>query len=194
MLMPLLALTAASVLYPHFQDAKLTLVFTLTALAWGTAGDVLLLLPGEKPFIAGALCFLAGHLFWIGQFCSAYASLSAPAAAAGIVCIAGLLTAAYVMLGKPKGVMGAGVIVYGAILCTLVFTGIVSVYAAHSRSAVLFLSGAVLFLVSDSMLGYTVMKKTFPLSHVLIMFTYIAAQTLLTAAAVLPHMQSAAGL
>jgi uncharacterized membrane protein YhhN len=189
LLMPLLALTATTVLQPYLPGALYTLIFTVTALAWGTAGDVFLLFTDEKHFTAGALCFLAGHLFWIAQYSRSYSAFSLPETVIGIVSIAAFLSAVYFMLGRPKGVMGGGIIVYGAVLCTLVLTGTAAVCAYSTLSAGLYLAGALFFLVSDSMLGFSVMKKQFPLSHFLIMITYIAAQTLLTAAVVLPWLQ-----
>ncbi|HAH60600.1 MAG TPA: hypothetical protein DCL73_00720 [Treponema sp.] len=188
LLMPLLALAASAALIPHLPGAQYTLALTVVALAFGTAGDIFLLSPGEKHFIAGLLCFLAGHLFWIAQYGSAFGSVPLFETAAGTVCIAVLPAAAYFILGKPRGAMGAGTVIYGAVLSALVFTGIAAVHA-QKPAAALYLAGTLLFLASDSMLGYSVMKKKFPLSHFLIMATYIAAQTLLTAAVVLPQRQ-----
>lgn len=189
LLMPLLALVAAAALIPHLPGAQYALVFTVAALAFGTAGDVFLLSPGEKHFIAGLLCFLAGHLFWIAQYGRAFSLFSLPETAVGTGCIAVLLTAAYFILGRPRGAMGAGTVIYSAVLCVLVLTGIAAVRAYNTPAAAMYLAGALLFLASDSMLGYSLMKKKFPLTHFLIMATYIAAQTLLTAAAVLPQRQ-----
>jgi uncharacterized membrane protein YhhN len=192
LLMPLLALTAVIILFPHLPGARRTLIFTVAALAWGTAGDIFLLYSGEKKFIAGALCFIAGHFFWIAQYAAVYTSLPLSGVAIEAACAAGLLTAAYFLLGKPQGVMGTGVIIYGAVLCVLVFTGITALYAYRTLSSALYLTGALLFFTSDSMLGYTMMKKRFPLSDFFIMATYIIAQTLLTAAVVLPQLEPTA--
>jgi uncharacterized membrane protein YhhN len=186
LLMPLLAATAAVILIPELPASGFTLIFTMLALACGTAGDILLLYTGKKYFILGALCFFAGHIFWIVQYAPAFSTLSLAALFIGAACSAAYLAAVYFIIVKPADVMGAGFLVYGAALCMLVFTGAAAVNAYHTTVSELFLSGALLFLASDSMLGYTVMKKKFPLSEFLIMATYIAAQALLTAGVVLP--------
>lgn len=186
LLMPLLAATAAVILIPELPASGHTLMFTMLALACGTAGDILLLYTGKKYFISGALCFFAGHIFWIVQYSPAFSTLSPAALFIGAACSAVYLAAVYFIIVKPADMMGAGFLVYGAALCVLVFTGAAAVNAYHTTAAGLFLSGALLFLTSDSILGYTVMKKKFPLSDFFIMITYIAAQTLLTAGVVLP--------
>ncbi|MCK9169168.1 MAG: lysoplasmalogenase [Treponema sp.] len=191
-LMPLLAVTASAVLIPHLPDAKHTLVFTVAALACGTAGDIFLLSTDEKHFAAGALCFLTGHICWITQYSKVYTVCSPAKIVIGIICTAVLLTAAYFILGKPRGIIGIGTIAYGAVLCMLVFTGTAAVYTFGTIAAELYLAGALLFLVSDSMLGFAVIKKPFPRSQFFIMLTYIAAQILLTAAVIFLQLQSAA--
>lgn len=187
-LMPLLACTAASALIPYLPASSRTLACIATALAFGTAGDVLLLSTERHHFIAGTLSFLAGHLFWIAQYARQLAGTSILCGIIAAVCYTALLTAAYVIIGRPGGIMGAGSMIYGAVLCLLNFTGIAAVYAENaSAPAVLFLAGSVLFLASDSMLGYSVMKRPFRCSHFLVMLTYIAAQSLLAAGTVLPY-------
>jgi uncharacterized membrane protein YhhN len=186
LLMPLLAATAAVILIPELPESRSTLICTSLALLFGTAGDILLLYTDTKHFISGALCFLAGHVFWIVQYAPAFSTLPRMTLFIGIACAAVYLAAVYIAAGKPADVMGAGIMIYGAALCTLVLTGVAAVNAHHTTASGLFLSGALLFLASDSMIGYTVMKRKFPLSDFFIMATYIAAQALLTAGVVLP--------
>src|SRR5574344_60042 len=181
-LMPLLALTSVFALVPGLPGTRFTLVCTVLALAWGTAGDTLLLKTDEKHFIPGALCFLVGHFFWIAQNASSFASLSPLCIVIGTVCYAAFLAAAYFVIGKPKGVMGIGVMVYGVVLCALNFTAIAALAAGGcSQASWFYFAGSVLFLVSDSLLGFTVMKKPFRFSSFIIMLTYILAQAFLAA-------------
>jgi uncharacterized membrane protein YhhN len=189
LLMPLLALTAAAVLIPLLPDSQHTLTFILAALACGTAGDVFLISSDKKYFIAGALCFLTGHFFWISLNCRAFSSLPRSLAVIGIVCIVVFLAAAYLIAGKPKGAMGVCTVIYSAVLCMLVFTGAAAVYAYGTTAAMLYLAGALVFLLSDTILGYSILKKKFPIADFLVMFTYITGQALLTAAVVLPQLQ-----
>ena len=78
--MPLLALTSALALAPSLPGSRTAFACTLCALGFGFIGDVLLLSVSEKRFMAGALSFFAGHIFWIIQYVfspngtSAYAS------------------------------------------------------------------------------------------------------------------------
>ena len=195
-LMPLLALTSALVLAPRLPESRTAFVWTICALAFGCLGDILLLSVREKRFMAGALSFFIGHLFWIAQYAfspngTAYAFGGRMFFFIALICIIGygfVLASTYVLLGKPKGVMGAGVIAYGGILCALNFTAINAVVnGTNGKASLFYLAGSILFFISDGVLSYTVFKKEIPHSRFVIMITYIAAQTLLSAGCVLPY-------
>ena len=197
-LMPLLALTSALALVPRLPESRTAFACTLCALGFGCIGDILLLSVSEKRFMAGALSFFAGHIFWIVQYVfspngtSAYASggrMFFPLALICFICYGIVLASTYVLLGKPKGVMGGGVIAYGVILCALNFTAINAVVnGINGKASLFYLAGSILFFISDGILSYTVFKKDIPHSRFIIMITYIAAQALLAAGCVLPYI------
>lgn len=187
-LMPLLALSAAllfSRAAPLSAASSRALAVVCAALALGCAGDILLIKTGDKFFMAGAACFLAGHVFWISQYARDISRVSPLFIAIGAIAMALALFGEFNLLGRPKTVLGFCAIVYGAFLCALVFTGAAALSAERGSAPLMYLAGGVLFLVSDTMLGFTFFRGNFPLHKFFVMATYIAAQTLLTAGSLL---------
>ena len=71
------------------------------------------------------------------------------------------------------------VILIGSIIFTLLFAIIKNKIFMFIPSTIL-LIGSFIFMISDSVLGYTLFKRDFPKSRFIIMFTYICAEFLLT--------------
>ncbi len=154
-------------------------------LTFGMIGDILLLKPEGKRFLLGAGSFLVEHLLWIFIYIKAGAFAAVPMwfIAAGSAVYVAALVILFIAIGKPKGAMGAGILLYGAILCALHFTSI-AVFFQRQRPGFhlafpLFLAGSSLFLLSDCLLGYSLCKSRFPKSDFFVMLTYIAAQLLI---------------
>src|SRR5574344_1951427 len=116
LLMPLLALAGIALLVPNLPEARITLICLVAALAFGTAGDTLLLSTDQKHFMAGAGSFLVGHFFWIAQYASVYRTVKIPLLGGFIALYVAALIAAWFVVGKPKGAFGIGIMLYGAIL------------------------------------------------------------------------------
>lgn len=161
------------------------------ALLCGTTGDALLIHPTDGKFMAGAACFIAGHIAWMLTMKNAAAVCSAANIAVWAAVSAVLLYFVWRILGRLRGVMGAGVVIYGLVLLALIGTGIAAVRLSGSlsitsarRAAVMFLAGGVLFFISDGVLAYDRFAKRVAHSDFIVMLTYIAAQTLLAASVV----------
>ncbi|MBQ9239406.1 MAG: hypothetical protein IJ191_08890, partial [Treponema sp.] len=89
-------------------------------------------------------------------------------------------------LGKPRGVYAFVIVLYGIAISVLNFTGITLVIASGHYAGWLFLAGSMLFIISDTMLCYSIIQREFPHARFFIMLTYITAQASLTAASLLP--------
>lgn len=117
----------------------------LAGLVLGAAGDVALMFPGGRAFLAGLVAFLLGHLAYV----VAFAEVAPPTAwATSPWALAPVLVAAIVLpwlwphLGRMKG----PVLAYLAVITAMV-VGAIAAYAA--AGSLLLLTGAIAFFASD---------------------------------------------
>lgn len=168
----------------------------LAALAFSWLGDLLLHINDEAiMFLLGAMSFLVGHIFYVSAYFHVQNRLfeDLPFLSVWeIVAIIALLTVAgIVLLGILKLKMGFMLIplsIYGTMLVTMFVKatslGIHIINSGLTNATVLgaiFISGSLLFVVSDAtlaVLSFDDERKTFKLKCVNIV-TYFAAQMLL---------------
>lgn len=128
-------------------------------------GDVYMMLPGDY-LIAGLSAFLLGH-------CAYIADLQAPLTLR-LACFAAVLAltlpvAARIVLSISAIGLKVGVIAY---VCAIaLMTG-----SAIASGNLLASAGALLFLISDSLLAWDLFVKKFPRAHCLVMITYHLGQ------------------
>jgi len=152
----------------------------LIGLFFSFLGDVFLLYEYKNSmfFIFGLASFLITHICYIIYFLkikSVQTSLlrQQPWLAA--------LVAAYgcslVMLLYPGlGDLKIPVIVYAAVICCMLLCSLHVFYKTGRPANVYFITGALFFVISDSLLAVNKFLNPFPIAGVLIMFTYCAAQ------------------
>ncbi|XP_075981964.1 lysoplasmalogenase TMEM86A [Anticarsia gemmatalis] len=128
-------------------------------LALSALGDALLVWP--QHFVAGMAAFGAAHVAYLAAF--GFRRRAAATAAALY-----LATAAFLRLLSPPGPLRALVPGYALLLATMAWRG-----AARGRKAA---AGALLFLVSDAILGYSLFGGPVPYKQVLVMSTYYLGQ------------------
>jgi len=146
----------------------------VAALVFSLAGDVFLMLPGNR-FVEGLASFLVGHLAYIGGLL-AWGTDIGPAwfvlvavLAAFIITIGGAIVQA---AGEQDRRLRMPVAVYITAITVMVL-------AAGATGHWWFLGGALLFYVSDTMIGISRFVRDFRFSGVAIMVTYHLAQFLL---------------
>ncbi len=151
------------------------------------AGDVLLLRDHEPAFfIAGLACFLLTHICYTIYFISLKQGqksflLKKPY----WLLIVLLYSVSLVLLLYPGlGAMKVPVIVYAIALSAMLLTAINIFYAVHQPSAYLFIAGASLFVVSDSLLAINKFYTPLPGAGFFIMLTYCVAQFLIVLGAI----------
>lgn len=163
----------------------------LRAMFFCWAGDVLLLKQADDEmfFILGLVAFLIGHLLYI----LAYRELRWTDAASGLlmpqkirvsfpVALAG--TGLIVVLLPTLGGLMIPVIVYAVVLMGMVMASFFR-YGRTSPDSFWFVAvGALLFMVSDSILAINKFHTPFEAASPLIMLTYILAQYLIAQGAV----------
>jgi uncharacterized membrane protein YhhN len=149
--------------------------FILAGLVFSLTGDVFLMLP-EKWFQAGLGSFLAAHALYILAFRPERGGgLSAP------VLLPFLLYALlfFRMLAPGLGKLKLPVLVYTAAITAMAWlAGCRYVYLGGTRPLLAFI-GAVLFLVSDSVLAYDRFAKKIGPAQLIVLGTYFPAQLLI---------------
>jgi uncharacterized membrane protein YhhN len=147
----------------------------LAGLLCSLAGDIALMLP-EKWFTAGLVSFLAAHVFYILAF---KPGPGHPISAALFMpfIIFGLLM--FRILAPSLGPMKFPVLVYIAAITVMAGLAAGRFVNGGGTRPLLAFAGAVLFLVSDSVLAYDRFAKKLGPAQVIILGTYFPAQLLI---------------
>ncbi len=172
-------LTTALIILLAFQldsgNYTIYKILILTGLLFSLIGDVFLMLPKDR-FIAGLVSFLVAHLLFIGAMVSDLGPFYAwipfiPIAVYMIILL-------WILLPK-TGKMTIPVLVYALVIMVFVWQAAGRAwYLAGDSSSYAFI-GAVLFVISDSVLAYNKFVKPFKLAELLIMLSYWSALVLL---------------
>ncbi|WP_262678272.1 lysoplasmalogenase [Paenibacillus sp. J5C2022] len=145
----------------------------VAGLLFSIAGDAFLLLPDDPFFIWGLASFLTGHLCYVAAMVSRMKWTAAPALAA-----VPLAVYAYVLGGRFHESLFADDASSGLWIPVLIYIIVISVMcwsAAMTRNWHA-ATGAVLFVVSDSILAWAKFIGPLPAAGTMIMATYFAAQ------------------
>ena len=186
-------LIVLSLLWYYFINAQSRSNIFIAALIFCWAGDVFLLFGNRNElfFIFGLVSFLIGHTFFILTYRqqrfekathellgTQKARLLFPIILAGT----GLVAILYPALGDLK----MPVIVYAAVLTVMVICALLRYGRTTKASFAFVLSGALLFMLSDSLLAINKFLSPLSMAGVSIILTYILAQYLIVAG-VLAH-------
>jgi len=166
----LLILTALAI----DADSETVRTWFVAGLVFSLAGDVFLMLKERDLFVLGLASFLLAHLAYV---CGFVASGVSPAHAVLGVAVA----AAAVGVVGTRIVNGAHEKAPELALPVMVYMGVISlmlVFAAGSQNGAAIL-GALLFYVSDALIGWTRFVQDFKWAPLAIMVTYHLAQTAL---------------
>lgn len=176
LLMPALTLLLVSATDHSFP--RRTLVLTGLFFSW--LGDIFLLLESNYPilFVAGLCSFLITHLCYIIYF------LSIKAAAGSlikkqpfyIVLILGYGAGLVWLLFPYLGDLKIPVILYAAVICTMLLCSLHIFLKLTVPSNRYFIAGAMLFVISDSLLAINKFYQPLAFAGTLTMLTYCAAQ------------------
>ena len=161
------------------EDRSPTFILALVACL---AGDVFLMNP--EYFIPGLVSFLVGHLLYIFAYrqhqneddVDSLRGLQRVRLAFPIV-LAG--TGLVVILFPVLGSMQLPVMIYAAVITVMALTALFRYGRTTSKSFWLVFAGAVLFMMSDSILAFNKFMKPVANAGLLIMITYMAAQFLI---------------
>jgi uncharacterized membrane protein YhhN len=145
-------------------------------------GDETLLHSGATPFLIGTLCFAAMHRCYIG----AYLAIGAGAARFRLpvaIALATAVVATLIAIEPHAGSLGLAVGIYSFVLAAMVLFALNLVGRIDARAGLAVGAGALIFMVSDTLLAYVTFFPGFPLAgraaELAIVATYFVAQLLI---------------
>ena len=179
LIMPLLALVLVTGKVGGWKKSD---ILILLALFFSWAGDVLLEVPASVAdlFIPGLVSFLLAHVMYLIVFFSTPVEnivlkkktwLLIPVVLYGWILL--------ILMFESLGQMKIPVTVYTVVILTMVTGALCRLGRVSRRSWITVLSGAVLFLLSDTGIAINKFLHPIPASSVLIMSTYVLGQYLI---------------
>ena len=144
----------------------------LLALVFCLIGDIALMFEGDMPFIAGLLAFLIGHALFIAVFLEWQPVWSLPAWWP-VMAIYALVMLVWLL--PRTGKLAPAVFVYMAVIFTMAFAAANVSPILGWQGKPLLMLGALLFVLSDSILAIDRFIKPLPLGHALTLATYYSA-------------------
>lgn len=156
------------------------------AIVFSCAGDTLLMLQGREAsfFVYGLAAFLVAHIFYILTYrqhrsddnANELQGLQKIRYAFPII-LSG--TGLVVILFNRLGGMKVPVVVYAAVLTTMVITALFRFGKTNATSFGLVFGGAILFMISDSLIAINKFLEPLSMAGIWVMTTYILAQYLI---------------
>lgn len=183
LLMPLLCLYYFCEISNQSNFSKLI----ITALLCSWLGDLFLMFDGH--FISGLISFLFAHIFYIVYITRVKGKgliQARPLTGLPVLIYLFLIT---VLLNPFLGNLKIPVFIYSTVICCFLLFTINLFGKIKKKTATLFCCGAVLFVISDTLLAVARFVSPFMMASQTIMFTYCTAQFLIVTAGI-RHLQS----
>lgn len=145
----------------------------VVGLVFSMTGDILLMLPMGL-FLWGLVAFLTAHVWYVAAF-TADCRLAARVgpflfwSAFGVVMVC-------VLWSNVPGGLRIPVVAYTTVIMLMAAQACARAFKLNTRSAVVLAVGAILFVVSDSLLALNRFGYSIPASRVLILVPYFTAQ------------------
>jgi len=151
----------------------------MAALGLSLIADAVLMIENNDLFAHGLLFFLGTHILYIIVFSDWYQFLWSDAATGFVLLVLmGLLVYKFYKGGR-LGSMMVPVIVYITALSLVVFFAINGALRNGTTSSYLIMSGALLFYISDVILGWTQFVKYYRFTTLYVWFFYAPGQFLI---------------
>jgi uncharacterized membrane protein YhhN len=162
-------------------------VFILLALLFSWGGDVLLMFQGQNSlfFLLGLSSFLIAHIFYIVFFHQIKKREQIRSRFWTVLVVAVYYSVLIAVLNPWLGEMRLPVRVYGLVISFMFLLALHMIYIGNKSAGRLLLGGALLFVISDSILAINKFYQPVPAAGLLIMLTYGLAQFLLVRGAAL---------
>lgn len=162
------------------------LIFAALIFSWW--GDVLLLF--DEMFVEGLACFLIAHILYISFFLLVKPRPPLTGKALAVMAVVAVYTSGLVWFNAPQlGELKTPVILYAAVISIMLLSAILAFGLNGSQAGRLCVSGAVLFVFSDSLLAVEKFYMNIPGGSGLVMLTYGCAQWMIVEGAT-RHLRS----
>lgn len=171
---PLIMISLTTYYFTYARDFKMLF---FTALVAALMGDIFLMWEHEMAFILGLVSFLVMQLLYSVVFFYQKDRLDRTDIIGTLIIIAVTVGLSFILIPDVKGVLKIGVLIYCLSIMGMVITSILRNKKLPSYLPVL--CGALLFMISDAVLGID--KFSFPIQYgsFLVIGTYMAAQYLI---------------
>lgn len=147
----------------------------VAALLFSLAGDVFLMLPRDR-FVIGLASFLVAHLIYGAAFVL-HGGLQAPG---WLILVVALFAFGGMGVLLPRaGALRIPVAFYIIAIAAMALTAVTRALQVNTPAALLAAAGALLFVVSDSLLGWNRFVKPFVAAEALLLATYFGGQMLI---------------
>ena len=183
LLMPLLVIYL--LLQTKTKNSNLK-VWIFLALFFSWAGDIFLLFEEERPnfFLFGLSAFFIAQVFYIVFFHNIRMREYIRGNALFLLLVIVYYSILISVLSPYLGNMKLPVRIYGVVLSFMVMLAMHTMLGKNKRAAVWMMTGAILFVASDSLLAFNKFFSAFNYSGLIIMLTYGLAQLFITEGAV----------
>lgn len=172
----LLPLMGAAVISKEFRNRKT--LFGALLFSW--IGDTLLLFVFKDAiyFMLGLVAFLAAHIFYIILFAKELKNSGEKTKLKkkGLLLVAGYLIILLFVLIPHLGSLTFPVIIYATVISTMLYMAYLLSFHWAKPASLYLLTGAISFVLSDSILALNKFYQPVPISGLLIMATYLYAQ------------------
>jgi len=164
----------------HYKEDKII----IAALVFSWVGDIFLQIKtgGDMFFLAGLISFLTTHILYTIVFFGTtgiFIFQKTKRLLLLIIILYGALTIYTILPGL--GNMQIPVTIYGIVITGMVISAVSRFGKVNDSSYLIVFFGALLFLISDSLIAFNRFKQPFPVAALLIMITYIFGQFLIIA-------------
>ena len=149
-------------------------------LVFSSLGDVFLLSDAELFFMLGLGSLFIAHILYCWIFTSAIRREFTFKVNLWVLVV--ILTYLVVFLGYLWSSLGdllIPVVAYALIISTMLFLAWSWYLSTRIKSTLIIFIGAILFVLSDSLLAISLFRSSFYMDHFWVMFTYLSAQSLL---------------
>jgi len=177
-------LIVLSLLFYFIQQSGVTRSFSrmaVGALMLSLMGDIALLFEDRNRifFMLGLGSFLLAHVLYIITFLIIRRQSRPPLRWSWIIAVLAYLLILLYMLMPFLGELKIPVVTYAVVLCAMLLSVVHAFRNPYSRPGVICVAGALLFVISDSVLAINKFHTGFPLAGIVIMLTYGFAQYML---------------
>jgi uncharacterized membrane protein YhhN len=177
-----LIMTSLAAYYLVSTKPRSTLFLIAMLFCW--VGDVLLLFKPELFFMAGLVAFLTGHILYIlcyqrMRFSESKNALLGPQKVRFALPIALAGTGLVVVLYPVLGDLRIPVMIYALVITIMALQALFRFGYTTNKSFVLVFIGAILFMISDSLLAINKFLMPIQFASFYIMATYMVAQYLI---------------